>query len=289
MMMLLLSGENVSPCPNGNRCGWEEREFIVRPWECPIRGMAEEVPLGLGSAQLPSSGEGLTMKSYASTSLLALVLAGTSAFSIAAKIPTNLNDNVLTCGTNARCSNKVMFGRTYKVIETDKFTVMVSISKEGAYTRADVSIANHQDYPQAVSPQDFRVEVVSPKPRVLLYIPPAELQNLPAPAPVAEPAPDPAPVAAPVRWNELEPAVAGAEANKTPTIDELFAQAKREEARKEAEEKAAAQKHLEAAAIPANEVVRGRVYFQKDSRAKQVTVVLPISGVVFEFPYETKF
>jgi hypothetical protein len=251
--------------------------------------MAEEVPLGLGSAQLPSGGEGLTMKSYAYTSLLALVLAGTSAFSNAAKIPTNLNDNVLTCGTNAQCSNKVMFGGRIRWIETAKFTVMASISKEGAYTRADVSIANHQDYPQAVSPQDFRVEVVSPKPRVLLYIPPPELQNLPAPPAVAEPAPDPAPAAAPARWNELEPALAGAEANKTPTIDELFAQAKREEARKEAEEKAAAQKHLEAAAIPANEVVRGRVYFQKDSRAKQVTVVLPISGVVFEFPYATKF
>jgi hypothetical protein len=235
------------------------------------------------------------MKFYTSTSLFAVVMAGgmagSSTFCAAAKIPTNLNDNVLTCGANARCSNKVMFGRTYKVIETAKFTVMVSISNEGSYTRADVSITNHQDYPQNLSPQDFRVEVVSPKPKVLLYVPPAELQNLPAPAPVAEPAPDPAPAAAPaaVRGNELEPVVAVAEANKTPNIDELFAQAKREEARKEAAEKAAAQKHLEAAAIPANEVVRGRVYFEKDPKAKQVTVVLPISGMVFEFPYGMAF
>ncbi len=233
------------------------------------------------------------MKSYTSTSLLAVLLAGSSSFSVAAKIPTNLNDNVLTCGTNAQCSNKVMFGRTYKVIVTAKFTVMVSLSKEGAYTRADVSITNHQDYPQSVSPQDFRVEVVSPRPKVLLYVPPAELQNIPAPAAVAEPAPAPAaaPAAAPapVRGNELEPVVAAAAPNKTPSIDELFAQAKREEALKEAAEKAAAQKHLEATAIPANEVVRGRVYFQKDSRAKEVTVVLPISGMVFEFPYATKF
>jgi type IV secretory pathway VirB10-like protein len=252
--------------------------------------MAAEVPLGLRSAQLPTGGEGLTMKFYTSTSLLAVVLAGGSALSLAAKIPTNtnLNDNVLTCGTNARCSNKVMFGRTYKVIETAKFTVMVSISNEGAYTRADVSITNHQDYSQSVSPQDFRVEVVSPKPRVLLYVPPAELQNLPPQAPVVvPPEPDPAPAA--VQRNELEPRVAAAEANKTVNIDELFAQAKREEARKEAAEKAAAQKHLEAAAIPANEVVRGRVYFEKDPKAKQVTVVLPISGVVFEFPYAMTF
>jgi type IV secretory pathway VirB10-like protein len=225
------------------------------------------------------------MKFYASL-LVLTSLAGSSAASFGAKIPTNLNDNVLTCGANARCSNKVMFGRTYKVIQTAQFTVMVSISNEGAYTRADVSIANNGSYSQNLSPQDFRVEVVSPKPKVLLYVPPSELQNLPAPAPVA---------AAPTVPAAEEPKAVvveedkAAEPNKTPNIDELYAAAKREEARKEAAEKEAAQKHLVAAAIPANEVVRGRVYFEKDPKAKQVNVVLPISGVVFEFPYTLVF
>jgi hypothetical protein len=235
------------------------------------------------------------MKFYASL-LVFTTLAGSGAASFAAKIPTNLNDNVLTCGANARCSNKVMFGRTYKVIQTAKFTVMVSISNEGAYTRADVSIANNGSYSQNLSPQDFRVEVVSPKPKVLLYIPPSELQNLPAPAPVVVPAAEPAAPASGATGDpkvesaasESEPA-AGAVPNKTPSIDELYAQAKREEARKEAAEKAEAQKHLTASAIPANQVVRGRVYFEKDPKAKQVNVVLPISGVVFEFPYTMVF
>ncbi len=218
-------------------------------------------------------------------SLLSVVLAGCSFMSYAAKIPTNLNDNVVTCGQNARCSNKVMFGRNYKVMQTAKFTVMVSISNEATYTRADVSIENHGDYSQNISPQDFRVEVVSPKARVLLYVPPAQLQNLPvmpvvASAAVAVPA---APAVA-----ETTPVVTGAPP-VTPSIDELYATAKKAEAEKLAAEKAAALKHLEAAAIPANEVVRGRVYFEKDPKARQVNVVIPVSGMVFEFPYALTF
>ena len=215
------------------------------------------------------------------TSLLSLALTGCSVLSLAAT-PSIIPDNVVTCGQNAQCSNKVMFGRKYKVIETVKFTVMVSISNEGAYTRADVSIANHLDYPQKVSPEDFRVEVVSPKPRVLLYVPPSELQNVapPPPIPVVE-----TPVAA-------APAAEGgaaAPAAVTPNIDELFAQAKKEAAAKEAAEKAAALRDLAAAPIPANEVVRGRVFFEKDPKAKQVNVVLPVAGLVFEFPYAMTF
>lgn len=220
-------------------------------------------------------------------SLFSIVLAGCSVVSSAAKIPTNLNDNVVTCGQNAHCSNKVMFGRNYKVMQTAKFTVMVSISNEAAYTRADVSIENHGDYSQNISPQDFRVEVVSPKAKVLLYVPPAQLQNLPVTPVVAMPV---APSAAVVQTaaGEIAPAVASA-TPVTPNIDELYAAAKKAEAEKLAAEKAASLKHLEAAAIPANEVVRGRVYFEKDPKAKQVNVVIPVSGMVFEFPYSLSF
>jgi hypothetical protein len=218
------------------------------------------------------------------TSLLSVALTGCSVLSLAAT-PSIIPDNIVTCGQNARCSNKVMFGRNYKVIETVKFTVMVSISNESGYTRADVSIANHADYPQNISPQDFRVEVVSPKPRVLLYVPPSELQHVapPPPIPVVE-----APVAA-------APAAEGGAAAPaagpvvTPSIDELFAQAKKEAAAKEAAERAAAMRDLAAAPIPANEVVRGRVFFEKDPKARQVNVVLPVAGLVFEFPYAMTF
>jgi hypothetical protein len=231
--------------------------------------------------------------SRTSLTVASMLLAGSSLFSSAAKIPTNLNDNVLTCGANAQCSNKVMFGRNYKVIQTAKFTVMVSVSNEGQYTRADVSIENHADYTQNVSPQDFRVEVISPKPKVpkiLLYVPPSELQ-LP-PAPMVAAAANLAAVQAPAGAGGASaavPATPNAAVPATPNIDELYEAAKREQAAKEAAEKEAAQKHLVAAPIPANEVVRGRVYFEKDPKAKQVNVVIPVAGLVFEFPYAMKF
>ena len=96
------------------------------------------------------------------------------------------------CEPNAGCVNQTLFGRSYKVITTPRFTVMVSISNEGVYTRADVSITNHTDTPLSMSPEDFRVEVLTPKPKVLLYVPPANLV-LPPPPPRAPPpaAPDP--------------------------------------------------------------------------------------------------
>ena len=221
------------------------------------------------------------------TSLLSVALTGCSVLSLAAPVPTIIPDNVVTCGQNARCSNKVMFGRNYKVIETVKFTVMVSISNESGYTRADVSIANHADYPQNISPQDFRVEVVSPKPRVLLYVPPSELQHVapPPPIPVVE---TPVAAAPAAEGGAAAPAAAGG-AVVAPNIDELFAQAKKEAAAKEAAAKAKALRDLAAAPIPANEVVRGRVFFEKDPKAKQVNVVLPVAGLVFEFPYAMTF
>jgi hypothetical protein len=224
-----------------------------------------------------------------SQALTLFALSGCSSYLAAAKIPVNLSDNIVTCGATTRCSNKKMFGRTYKVIDTARFTVMVSISNEGQYTRADVSIANHAGYSQHISPEDFRVEVVSPKLEVLEYVPPAELKNMaklePAAAParaVTASAAECVSVVVAARAARAEGTAAGKEVTSN---TDLYETAEKEAALKEAVEKEAAQKHLEAAAIPANDVVRGRVYFRRDPKAKQVNVVLPLSGQVFEFPY----
>src|ERR1700730_4710402 len=94
---------------------------------------------------------------------------GSATFSVAASIPkdaqkTILPDNVVRCEPSAGCINKTLFGRSYKVITTPRFTVMVAISHEGIYTRADVSIANHTDTSLNMSPEDFRVEVLPSNP-----------------------------------------------------------------------------------------------------------------------------
>jgi hypothetical protein len=56
----------------------------------------------------------------------------------------------------------------------------------------------------------------------------------------------------------------------------------------QAADKAASDHPLEATSLPPNEVTRGRVYFESDKHARLVNVVLPIAGLVFEFPYSMK-
>lgn len=203
-------------------------------------------------------------------------------FSVAASIPkdvqkTILPDNVVRCEPSAGCVNQTLFGRSYKVITTPRFTVMVSISHEGVYTRADVSIANHTDTPLSMSPEDFRVEVLTPKPKVLLYVSPA---NLVLPPPPPSPAAAPASTPQPPTEAQTNPASTNVEA--------LYVAAEQKAAQQEAAEKAAADQNLTATAIGPNEVTRGRVYFERDKKSHLVNVVLPIAGLVFEFPYAMK-
>jgi hypothetical protein len=216
------------------------------------------------------------------------VTIGSATFSVAANIPTTVSktilpDNVVRCEPNAGCINKTLYGRSYKVITTPRFTVMVAISHEGGYTRADVSIANHTDTPLNMSPEDFRVEVLTPKPKVLLYIPPANLVLPPPPLPpAAAPATTPPPHAAAFTATATSPAPT------TTDVEALYAAAEQKAAQQEAAEKAAAEQHLTATSIPPNEVTQGRVYFERDKKSHLVNVVLPIAGLVFEFPYAMK-
>src|ERR1700753_2491375 len=110
---------------------------------------------------------------------------------VAASIPpsipkTILPDNVIRCEPNTGCTSETLHGHNYKVLNTPRFTVMVAVTHEGSYTRADVSITNKTDAPLNVTPDDFRVEVLTPKPRVLNYVPPANLV-LPPPSPPQTP------------------------------------------------------------------------------------------------------
>ncbi|WP_158791105.1 hypothetical protein [Granulicella sp. L60] len=220
---------------------------------------------------------------------LACTLASAT-FSAASDVSkTILPDNVMLCQPSAGCTNQTLFGRTYKVIATPRYVVMVSVSTEGEYTRADVSIANNTGLPLSLTPDDFRVEVVSPKPRVLLYIPPAQLKDIPPPPSVpaaaqTEEAPKPEGTASTAEASSAPVAPNSA----TPDIDALYAAAKKKAALREAADKAAAQQNLAAVEIQPNAVTRGRVYFERDKHAHQINVVLPIAGVVFEFPYAAK-
>ena len=200
-------------------------------------------------------------------------------FALAASSPSNipktiLPDNVIRCEPNTGCTTVTLNGHSYKVLNTARYTVMVAISHEGPYTRADISVTNKTDMPLSLTPDDFRVEVLTPKPKVLLYVPPASL-NLPQAATTAPPAP-PTPPSAPVS-NFLPPS----------TADSTSAESKDKTAQ-ENTAKRTIDPQLAASSIPPNEATSGRVYFERDKHAHLINVVLPIAGQVFEFPYAMK-
>ena len=214
-----------------------------------------------------------------------------AALAVAASIPkTILPDNVIRCEPNTGCTSETLHGHNYKVLNTPRFTVMVAVTHEGSYTRADVSITNKTDAPLNITPDDFRVEVLTPKPRVLNYVPPANLV-LPPPPPQAQPvaaasAPQPA-----IPASQFQSAAPAAETAAVPapgSESDVLLVATKEKAAQEEVAKAASEHHLAATSIPPNEATSGRVYFERDKHAHLVNVVLPIAGLVFEFPYAMK-
>ena len=185
----------------------------------------------------------------------------TTTISLAANLPRNAN--TVICQPNAGCIHHTIFGHDYKLLSTDRFSVMVFLSTEGRYTRADVSITNLTPTPINLSPEDFRIEALTSTSKVFLYVPPSQLEN----------------VAAPTRATPND-----APANPNSEISELEAARQREA--QEAVELAARTPHLKAIVIPPNQAVHGRVYFERDPSAahQQVNVVLPIADTVFKFP-----
>jgi hypothetical protein len=176
------------------------------------------------------------------------------------------NPNVVVCQPNAGCIHHTIFGHDYKLLSTDRFSVMVFLSSEGRYTRADVSITNLTPTPINLTPEDFHIQVLASRSKVFFYVPPSRLENLPAPTRATA-------------ANTLS-----ANPNSDPENDEPEADRQREA--QEAIELQATTPHLKAITIPPNQAVHGRVYFERDPRPtpQQVNVVLPIAGTVFKFP-----
>ena len=183
--------------------------------------------------------------------------------SLAANLPRN--PNIVICRPSAGCIHHTIFGHDYKMLSTNRLSVMVFLSTEGSYTRADVNITNLTPIPINLSPEDFRIEATTAKSKVFLYVSPSQLDNVPTPT---QATPNDA---APIPNSKFE-------------ISEL--EAVRQRAAREATEFAATSPHLRATTIPPNQAVHGRVYFERDPSAthQQVNVVLPIADTVFKFP-----
>jgi len=201
--------------------------------------------------------------------VFASILTSTN-LSLAANLPRNvLPYNVVVCQPNAGCIHHTIFGHDYKILSTDRFTVMVFLSSEGGYTRADVSITNLTPIPTKLSLEDFRIEALTSKSKVFHYVPPSQLENIPTPTRAT---PDAAP----------NPPV--------PSVNPEISDAVRQRATPQAVELEPAAPHLKATTIPPTEAVFGRIYFERDPKAEhqQVNVVLPIAGTLFKFPFVIK-
>ncbi len=159
-----------------------------------------------------------------------------------------------TCQGWSGCTNETIDGRVYKVLRTAEMVVKVSMSTEGEYTRADVSITNNSSAQLEVSPAEFRVDVLTPRPRTLEYVEPASLR-LPVVAASDEMK----------RGGGRRPA--GRVMRSLPPKPEP---------------------DLAASGVRPDGAVEGKVFFERDRRAKTLNVVLPISGAVFAFPYQVQ-
>src|SRR5271154_5669325 len=125
------------------------------------------------------------------TALFASIFTSTT-LSLAANLARNATSyNVVVCQPNAGCIHHTIFGHDYKLLSTDRFAVMVFLSTEGRYTRADVSITNLTPTPINLSPEDFRIQALASRSKVFLYVPPSQLENVPAPPNAAAHAPVP--------------------------------------------------------------------------------------------------
>jgi hypothetical protein len=162
---------------------------------------------------------------------------------------------------------------------------MVAVSHEGSYTRADVSITNKTDTPLSMSPEDFRVEVLTPKPKVLLYVSPANLVLPPTSS--VQPASATAATKSQTSTHLAAAFIDAHPATQSSDIDEAAAAAKEKNSQENAG-KAATDHDLSASSIAPNGAASGRVFFERDKHAHLINVCLPIAGMVFEFPYAMK-
>src|SRR5258708_27397436 len=109
-------------------------------------------------------------------------IVSSTTLSFAANLPRNIQPgNVVVCQPSAGCIHHTIFGHDYKILSTDRFTVMVFLSNEGRYTRADVSITNLTPAPINLTPEDFRLQAHPSQSRVFLPIPPSQPDPIPSP------------------------------------------------------------------------------------------------------------
>ena len=198
--------------------------------------------------------------------LATIALLSASTLALAATVP-SVESATVTCQDSSTCRSETIDGRLYRVIETPRMVVRVSLSTEGDYTRADVSISNNSVAQLNVLPSEFRMDVISPRPHTLDYVEPASLRSasLSSVSPTARlTRASRRALRAPLGPQALQPASSSALTLLPPKP----------------------QPDLVPTSLLPEGALEGKVFFTRDPRARAVTLVLPLAGAVFAFPFQ---
>jgi hypothetical protein len=172
--------------------------------------------------------------------------------------PVIRSGEVLTCMIAQGCTEETVKGERFLVLIGNGFTVKSALNLDTDTTYADVTIVNHRSWPQHLIPAEFRIDVAQPAYKRLSYVDPSKLG--------------------------LAKGKVSTKSKGLPPPS-YFTSAKH---LKEKEELAAkfAVPPLPRRVMKPNEEVTGRVYFQAPGKtATSMSLILPIFGETFEFPY----
>ncbi|SNS91767.1 hypothetical protein SAMN05421770_10367 [Granulicella rosea] len=164
---------------------------------------------------------------------------------------------VIPCRVNLGCTDRTgPDGHHTYILEADGYIVEADFQVDQRFSHADVTIVNNSPNKLQLIPAEFRIDVVQPKYRRLSYLDPKRVEKTSKTSKKVKDLPPPS----------------------------YFTSDKHTQ-----------DKQKEAAAIPVpplkpralgpSERESGRVYFQHPGKATEMSLVLPISGELFEFTY----
>ncbi len=169
---------------------------------------------------------------------------------------------IIPCHVGRGCTEEVADGHRYLVLDYDGFVVKAALDQQEKVSLANLSITNDTDSQVEVKPGGFRLEVSKPKYRRLAALDPDALHRLLDDRPkqvTGKGLPDPS----------------------------YWTSAKHKEDQAALQAMNASQGSLlRLASIPPHQTVSGKVYFERPPGTTDLSLMVPFSGAILEFPYE---
>jgi hypothetical protein len=159
--------------------------------------------------------------------------------------------SILSCHPGTDCTEETVDGRRFYVMQTPQMVVKVAIEPDAKYSHVTVALENRGGFDIRVAPSDFRIEMTDPKFKRLSYLEPEKLKL---------------------------PRVKAAKVQKTAAPAASLMGAVRES-------ESSAPKFLQSATLAPAATASGEVYFERAGGSGTMSLLLPIAGSIFEFPY----